>query len=353
MKKFYWGAATSAHQVEGNNHNNWSEWELINAERLARNAQKNPPTGGWPEYILNPSTGGPNPLQEENYISGRSCDHYNRFEEDFDIAKSLGHNAHRFSIEWSRIEPEEGKFDSMEIEHYRKVISELKKRGLEPFVTIWHWTLPQWLSAKGGVQNADFPAFFARYAEKLVLEFKNEVKFWFTINEPEIYCLNSYFRGRWPPEKTGPIHFYSSINNLIKAHKAAYVSIKRIDRDSVVAIVCNLSDFKSSGAFNHFLKIISERYWNHYFLNKVRGSMDAIGLNYYFHNRIRYGFNKNTNEVVSDVGWDLHPEGIESVLLALKKYNKPIYVTESGVADSRDIHREWFISQHVRDIQLY
>src|SRR3989344_6874637 len=94
-KNFLWGAATSAHQVEGGNHNDWSEWELFNARRLsAKSGAKYPP---------------------ENYISGQASDHYNRFREDFDIAKSLGHNAHRFSIEWSRIEPEEGKFDEKEI----------------------------------------------------------------------------------------------------------------------------------------------------------------------------------------------------------------------------------------------
>ena len=91
-----------------------------NAKRLAEEARKKE----WPDYILNNH---PNPLQKENYISGRACDHYNRFREDFDIAKSLGHNAHRFSIEWSRIEPEEGKFDEKEIEHYREVILALRK----------------------------------------------------------------------------------------------------------------------------------------------------------------------------------------------------------------------------------
>src|SRR3989339_2139309 len=100
-KDFLWGEATSAHQVEGNNKNDWSEWEKTNAERLSK------------------ESGGKYP--PENYISGKACDHYNRFREDFDIAKSLGHNSHRFSIEWSRIEPEEGRWDEKEIAHYQEV----------------------------------------------------------------------------------------------------------------------------------------------------------------------------------------------------------------------------------------
>ncbi len=121
-KNFYWGSATSAHQVEGGNINDWSEWEKANAEWLAKEATLRQAQGinPWPDYILNNY---PNPLQPQNYISGRACDHYNHFREDFDIAELLGHNAHRFSIEWSRIEPEEGKFDEKEIGHYREVIN--------------------------------------------------------------------------------------------------------------------------------------------------------------------------------------------------------------------------------------
>ena len=110
-KGFLWGAATSSHQVEGCNRNDWSEWEQNSSKSKVQSAKSK----NWPDYILDKY---PNPLQEENYISGKACDHYNRYEKDFDIAKSLGHSAHRFSIEWSRIEPEEGKFNQDEIEHY-------------------------------------------------------------------------------------------------------------------------------------------------------------------------------------------------------------------------------------------
>src|SRR3989338_874821 len=129
MGNFFWGAATSAHQVEGGNHNDWSEFEKTRG------------------------------LEQ----SGRACDHYNSFREDFDIAKSLGHNAHRFSLEWSRIEPEEGKFYEREIQHYRDVIKALRERGLEPFVTLWHWTVPLWFRDCGGGTLKESPKYFFRY----------------------------------------------------------------------------------------------------------------------------------------------------------------------------------------------
>ena len=145
-KGFYWGAATSAHQVEGGNNNDWSKWEKGNAGRLAKDALNKT----YPGHVLNDY---PGPLRRENYISGHASDHYNRYEEDFDIAKSFGHNAHRFSIEWSRVEPKEGKFNEDEIKHYREVINALKSRGIEPLVTLWHFTNPLWISDIGGWSN--------------------------------------------------------------------------------------------------------------------------------------------------------------------------------------------------------
>src|SRR3989344_6667205 len=114
-ENFKWGSATSAHQIEGNNHNDWTEWEFNRAKKEAENAKFKK----WPESILD---GYPNPLQEENYISGKACDSYTRYEEDFNIAKQLNQNIHRFSIEWSRIEPEEGRFNDKEIQHYINVV---------------------------------------------------------------------------------------------------------------------------------------------------------------------------------------------------------------------------------------
>src|SRR3989344_7856094 len=169
---FLWGAGTASHQVEGGLTNDWSEWEKQNGERLANEAEKKfahtPHWGDIKKQAQDPS----------NYISGRACDFYHRYEEDFDIAKSLGHTAHRFSIAWERIEPEEGKFDEKEIEHYRQVIKALRARGMEPFVTLWHWPLPLWLRDIGGWESKVIAEYFERYVGKIASEFQNEVKFW-------------------------------------------------------------------------------------------------------------------------------------------------------------------------------
>ncbi|MEK7123993.1 MAG: glycoside hydrolase family 1 protein [Patescibacteria group bacterium] len=357
-KNFYWGAATAAHQVEGNNHNDWTEWEKENAERLAREAeQKFGHLQNWPEIKEQAQ----NP---QNYISGRACDYYNRFEEDFDIAKSLGHNAHRFSIEWSRIEPEEGKWNEKEIEHYRQVIKALRARGLEPFVTLWHWPVPLWLRDKGGWESKETAKYFCRYAEKIVSALKGEVKFWITINEPEVYGSTSYLIREWPPRKKNPISYFLVIRNLIKAHRAAYKVIKKIRPDAQVGIAKNNVYFSTaSDSFqNQLLKRLADWWWNFYFLNQISNRvykrLDFIGLNYYFHNNIKYApfsapagwFNQNKNLKVSDLGWELYPEGIYFVLKDLRKYGKPIYITENGLADAKDENREWFIKETLKNI---
>lgn len=348
MKKFpdnfYFGAATSSHQVEGNTLNEWSLWEKKNASMLAREAVKYKHLPYWGKIVFEAT-------EPENYISNVAADHYNRYCEDFDIAKKIGLNAYRFSIEWSRIEPQRGVWDEDQLNHYKKMIIAMKRRGLEPFVTIWHWTLPLWLAEIGGVMNRDFPQLFSKYASKVADLLKNDIKYIITINEPEIYSLNSYYRGIWPPQKKGLYSYIKSIHSLVKSHKLAYGEIKRIIPDSAVGTACNMNYFESAGGpVNKLLTFIAEKFWNRYFTDKVLKNIDYIGVNYYFHNRINYGFNKNDNENLSDMGWELYPQGIEPLLKSLKRYKLPVFITENGLADAADKKRSWFIEISLRGI---
>jgi len=309
---FFFGAATSGYQVEGGNKNDWTKW----------------PRGD----------------------AGKACDHYNRFEADFDLAMSLSHNAHRFSLEWSRIEPEEGKFDEAELAHYAQVFKALKSRGLEPFVTLWHFTLPLWFVESGGWLNRKSVSYFERYVKKVAETYHSAgVKFWVTVNEPDIYALNSYYRGKWPPGKTGIFRYWIVRRKLIKAHKAAYAVIKKNVPYAEIGIAKNNSYFEFSGfnLWNKILKSLANKFWNHYFLNQTKEQQDFIGLNYYFHSRVNWMLNRNENKSVSDIGWEIYPEGLYHVLMDLKRYGKPIYVTENGLADAEDKKREIFIKDHL------
>lgn len=340
---FYFGAATSSHQVEGGCLNDWSEWEERNASRLAGEY-----IAGGTGSTLPQSTDGEIP---ENYISGRSVDHYSRYEEDFSLAAKIGLSAYRFSIEWSRIEPVEGIWNEKEIKHYSGMIRSLRNKNIEPFVTVWHWPLPLWLAKTGGIMNPQFPYLFSRYASKLASSFGDDVKFYITINEPEIYSLNSYMLGKWPPQKKGLVPYFRAMNVLIKSHRAAYREMKKTNPDLSIGPACNMTFFESGGGFiNSIAVFAAERLWNRYFTERVKGEIDFIGVNYYFHNRIRYGLNKNLNKKVSDMGWELYPAGISHILDKLKSYRLPVYITENGLADAEDTDRGWLISETLKCI---
>lgn len=316
MKKFpnnfLWGSATSAYQVEGGiEDNDWAE-----AARLEK----------LPE-------------------AGKASNHYNLYEKDFDIAKELNQNAHRFSIEWSRIEPEVGIFDQKEIEHYKSVLRALKGRGIEPFVTIYHWPLPIWFGDRGGWLASDSDRIFARYVEKLANEFKGLVKYWITINEPLIYASAGFRKGTWPPFQKNFFTFVKVTNQLAAAHRSAYERIKEIDPQAQVGVAKNNIFFEANdNIFNKLAAKISSRFWNDRFLDSIVEHQDFIGLNYYFHKK--FGDKKKYEK--NDMGWDIYPKGIYKVLKNLNKYGKPIYITENGIPDANDKKRERFIKDHLK-----
>ncbi len=333
-KGFLWGASTAAHQVEGGAHNNWSEWEKSPA-RIAQLERDG--------LIAKYGRG--------NFISGAACDHYHRYSEDFALARQLGHNATRISIEWSRVEPEEGKFDVVAIEHYRDVIASIRENGMEPFVTLWHWTVPLWFRDKHEFERRGNVHYFVRFAERMARELP-DVTFWLTLNEPAVYASGHYLRGEKPPQKHDPFLMLAVYENLIRAHRAAYRAIKTARPAAQVGIAKNQIYYEAHNgrAWNRFLKRAADWAWNFYFLDHIKDAQDFIGLNHYFHNRIDGWFGKNKNARVSDMGWELYPEAIYRVLLGLKKYGVPIYVTENGLADARDAQREWFLRETLANV---
>jgi len=351
-KNFYWGSSTSAHQVEGNNHNDWTEWEIQNCHRLAQEAK-----GYWHPWQVKKF---PEMLTPENYVSGWACDHYNRYGEDFDIVRTLHQNAHRFSIEWSRVEPENGKFNQKEIEHYRQVLRALRERKIEPFVTLWHWTNPVWIRDLGGWENKNTAAYFARYVKKVVGELGDDVRFWVTLNEPTVYLSRSYIVGAFPPQKRNLWAFFKAYKNLAQAHNRAYAVIHKVQKDSLVGLSNNISFVEPKHRFCLADQLLSKLY--RYFggervFELTAGNFDFIGVQYYFHdvlcvyNIFRYlsgtPHSQKEDKNKTDLNWEVFPEGIYRILKNLKKYDKPIFITENGIADARDRQRKKFIEDHL------
>lgn len=326
---FKWGSATSAYQVEGGNHNDWSEWETS---------------------------------RPQEFQSGKACDSYNRYEEDFDIAKSLNQNIHRFSIEWSRIEPKEGRFDHEAMHHYVNVVKALQARGLEPMVTLWHFTNPIWFAEKDGWLNEKSPETFTRYVKYVVDNLKDRVGLWITFNEPCIYAGNSYLWGQWPPQKHSMVKAIRVRNNIIKAHVLAYQEIKKAysapsnssdlynpmshNLEPLIGGVENNLHIMGHPALRRVIKFLN-RFLNLYFWDQTLPYQDFIGLNYYTTLRL-LGAQEPREDFSSEMGWDIYPQGIYDRLMELKKYKKPIFITENGIADRADSKREKFIKDHLR-----
>ncbi|HXK52615.1 glycoside hydrolase family 1 protein [Candidatus Nomurabacteria bacterium] len=327
---FFWGAATSAHQVEGYGVNNWSEWEKSKKrlDELKRSG----------ELAI---------YGQANYISGKACNHYDLYEEDFQLAKDLGHNCTRLSISWARIQPDKDRFDKSAIEHYKKVLLFLRKLDLEPFVTIWHWDLPLWLTEEGGWLSSKTPEYFRSYVKILCDELGDLVNYWITINEPLVYASNSYQKGSWPPQHKSFAKVYKVLKHMIKGHILAYKDIKQNNEKAFVGIAKNNVYF-GGGLFKKPLRY----FWNYYFLNKLEQRYDFIGLNFYFENNIHSLLEKLLRKShrkkklkYSDMGWLLKPRSIKYTIAELKKYGVPIFITENGLADAEDKYRKDFISQ--------
>ena len=356
-KDFLWGAGTSSHQVEGNNTNNdWWEWEQSRAPQAR---------------------------------SGQACDHWNRFEDDSRLAQTLSHTAHRFSIEWSRIEPQEGQWDDLAIDHYVQVIRSLRSKGMEPIVTLHHFTLPLWLARQGGWASQKAPELFARYVQKVTEALGCDVHYWMTLNEPAVYTYKGYMSGEWPPGGKSIKKAFEVLQNLAKAHVLAYGKIKEVYaqkgwKEPMVGIAQQVLIFAPCSDRSLWDRIsagLRDRVINHLFVQalilgraKVFGvfsmrllkarTLDFIGLNYYTRDYVR-----NRGFLLSDMlggqgvlekprgrrnslGWEIYPQGLHKLIKVFSRYKLPILISENGICTDDDSERSEFIVDHLKAVAL-
>lgn len=351
-KNFLWGASTAGHQVEGGNYDQWTVWELENASQLAKTAEDR--IGYVPiwEDIKKQAQ------DPDNYISGNGVDHFNRYEEDFDIAKKLNLNAFRFCIEWARLEPEEGQWDQTAVEHYHRYIKELHKRGIEPVLNIWHWTHPIWFEAKGGFKKHSNLVYFDAFVNKIATEYGKDLKYIITINEPNVYTAYGYIvkdlssNHQWPPEEKSLLSSARVYWNLIRAHKSAYKILKRHHQHLNIGIALQIANIQAKDPhdyFDEFSTKIMRYFWNWWFVKRVNKYQDFVGMNYYFTDYYDSLFKRtNPSTPVNDLGWYMEPEGLYPILMrAWAHFKKPIIVTENGVADAQDQYRRWWIEETI------
>ncbi|MDQ5913940.1 MAG: beta-glucosidase [Patescibacteria group bacterium] len=346
---FLWGAGVAAHQVEGGNDNDWTEWELANASHQAKAApNKFGYLPNWPK-IKNEAT------DPRNYVSGRASEHKKYFKQDFELLKSLNLNTLRFSIEWSRIEPTAGEFNKTALRYYKTYFNELKRQGITPVVTLWHFTVPKWFASKGGFYKRGNIKYFERFVEVVTKAFGNDFTYVTILNEPMIYANHSFKDGKWPPQNENILKSVKVVLNLITAHKKASKVLLKYRNDYKIGIAHNCADFyigDSTLATRLNVKFLR---WanNHFFLDRTKKYLDFIGLNYYFAER-HFGFGlhaNNPDKNRNDIGWSMEPARISNVVHDIWcRYKLPIMITENGVADSGDKYRKWWIAETLKEI---
>ena len=355
---FAWGTATAAHQVEGNNtNNNWYDWE----HQLDENNQ--PRIHNGDKSIL-------------------AADHWNRYPDDIKLMKDLGVNHYRFSIEWSKIEPQNGNYNVESIQHYRDLCDSLIKNNITPVVTLHHFTHPTWFEKLGAFEKKENIDHFIEYSEYAFNNLKDLVPIWCTINEPSVFVSQGYFNGIFPPGKKDPVLAATVLENLLFAHTKTYKHLKSLNGgdNAQIGLVKNIFQFDPlrrwhilDWAFSKVLNNVFTHSTLDYFKkgystfslpgmvkkhmenNDAVGAMDFIGLNYYSRMHVKgqanltepFVFEKRAKDIQTDMDYALYPEGFYKALHTISTLKKPIYVTENGVADQGNNIRELFIKRYL------
>lgn len=321
---FLWGTATSSHQIEGNQTNDWTQFEH---------------TGHGTEPSL------------------LALDHWNRYEEDFDLLQQLGINSYRFSLEWSRIEPRPGEFDAKAIDHYRAMILSLKRRHIMPLMTLHHFTLPIWVAERGGFLHPEGALWFKRYVDTVMDALGDLVDLYVTINEPLVFTVMGYIIGIWPPALHGFRRAFKLIDRLAEIHKVAYTTIKEKKPLAWVGLAHHLIAFhpwRHAGLDLAMTGLV--RYlMNDRFIAMIEPYEDFLGVNYYTRQYIRFSHGLHPIQArpenpQSSLGWEIYPEGLSEVLTRLKRYQKPMIITENGISTLDDAQRTAYIEGHLNAI---
>ncbi len=344
-KSFLMGCATAATQIEGGDTNNsWYDWS--EQRRI-----------------------------KDGSTSLRADDHYRLYREDARLMQDMGLEIYRMGLEFSRIEPQRGVFDSKAIEHYKDEMRLLNEKGIRVLVTLHHFANPMWFEHMGAFENSESVQIFTQYVEHVVEQFGDLCCEYVTINEPNVYAVNGFTFGEWPPAKKSVAATFKVMKNMAKAHLAAYETIHRVrkehgfagrtmvgfanhyrvfvpyrSRNLIDKAVAKLFDLAFQGAITDAMAWGKFSFPLGLFSRKKGDFCDYFGINYYTRSAMR-GF-ENTflpDRPVNDLGWELYPEGI--TLLSerfYKRYGKPVWITENGTCDSEDAFRTQYLYDHLK-----
>jgi len=354
---FLWGTATSSYQFEGGNTNNqWYRWEqqghILTGDRC-----------------------------------GDACGWWRHAEQDFALAEQMENNALRLSVEWSRIEPSEGQWDSAALERYRAMLIDLRERYIKPIVTLHHFTDPLWFADRGSFMDEDNIQYFIRYVRYVVEGLRDLCDFWMTINELNVYASVGYVLGLFPPGEHDVTHAMLVLRNLVQAHVEAFYAIRSLQPRAEIGYCLHyhpLDPANELSPLDRAVAGIQDTFYGwaplqaaetgrfpfplNFFLSPIPhapGSRDYHGVNYYTREIVRFdptrpaeAFGRrfiNPGSMHNDPGrgldfGEIYPYGLYRILKSVYRKtrgNKPIYITENGFTDAIDDRRPRAILEHL------
>lgn len=351
---FLLGCATAAHQVEGGIDNDWSRWTREDRSRIADRS----------DAVV-------------------ACDHYRRYREDLEQLATMGQDAHRFSVEWARVEPRPGCIDRDALMHYADVVRTCRRLGMEPVVTMHHFTLPAWVADAGGVACAEAPRWFARYVAACATTFGADVAWWITINEPAVLAVLGHLVGIWPPGERSLPRTLAALRGLLRMHAAGAQAIRAVAlrngwtaRVSIAHHERRLIPLRRTSPLDRAAALLPDHLLNRWFLRScvagrvlpplgngklvpgLADSLDYLGLNYYTDEAVSFDVRSPRTLFsrqepmpglpVSAAGWAIDADGMRRALGALwREFHLPILITENGVADEHDELRPGYLLAHL------
>ncbi|HET7440831.1 MAG TPA: family 1 glycosylhydrolase [Terriglobales bacterium] len=355
---FFWGISTSAHQVEGGaTQSQWSSWEAMG--RIKSGERR-----------------------------GLACDWWRNAERDFDLACGLGLNALRISVDWSRLEPSEGKWDQQAMARYRAMLAGLHQRGIRPFVCLHHFCHPNWFEERGGFLAPGSEDAFERFTRRAVSELGDLCRDWVTLNEPNVYAALGYVLGEFPPGRKGDLlHAIRVLSSMGRAHARAYNAIHELQSSAQVGWAHNYVVFQPAtpkAKFDRFAANLAGALFNDSFLRVIengclpfplslangdlshaRGTCDFVGLNVY--SRFHIAFDTHYASqlfgrafVPPDVPQgdqgaekpygEAYPAALRGAVERASRLQKPIFILENGVPDAADRIRPWLIVHALKEL---
>ncbi len=375
---FKWGISTAAFQIEGASDADGkgiSIWDAFTAKK---------------GKILN------------GHKADIACDFYNNYEADIDLVKELNIPNFRFSISWTRLLPNgTGEVNQVGIDYYNRVIDYCLSQGIEPWVTIYHWDLPQVLEDKGGWTNRHIVEWFIEFVTLCAKSFGNRVKYWMIMNEPSVFSGAGYFFGIHAPGRTGLKNFLPVIHHVVLSMVAGAKKLREILPNAVIGTTFSCSDIEPRSDSKRDVKAakVADALVNRLFIEPVLGlgypvndipvlkglekfyqpgdeqnmsfDFDFIGLQNYTREIVRYSFftpyinaslvkAKDRNVEITAMGWEVYPPAIYNIIKKFDAYPqiKKILVTENGAAfpdsltndEVNDPRRAAYLRDHLKQV---